>query len=66
MKIYLAGFTALKKNLLPQHYFYRKKRKLNRLISYFDIKENRSYTLQEFEIIKKYNEKQRFRTSPRT
>jgi len=52
MKIYLAGFLATTKEYLPDHLFFKLK-KLNRLMSYYDIKEDRSNSKKEFKIIMK-------------
>jgi len=51
LKIHLAGFLAVKEQNLSSHLFF-KLQKLNRLMSYYDIKENRSNSKEEFEIVK--------------
>jgi len=49
MKIYVAGFLANAKDNLSKHFLFNQK-KTNRMMSYYDIKENRSYSKDEFKI----------------
>ena len=71
MKIYFAGNASVLKKHIPDHPFYRKKKeerrkKILRLLSYFEISNDLFCTNEELKIIKEQNEKPRLRTSSRT